>query len=79
MPSPSTPAPYALILIDMVERQGYDRADLLKGTSLAHSGLESMGARVGDTDFRQLVTNALELTGDPALGLRLVRWGAGVR
>ena len=71
MPSPSTPAPYALILIDMALRQGCTREELLRGTSFAHSGVESMGARVGDTDFRQLVTNALELTGDPALGLRL--------
>ncbi|NND66627.1 MAG: AraC family transcriptional regulator [Halioglobus sp.] len=71
MPSPSTPAPYALILIDLVEQHGCERDALLQGTSLAHSGVESMGARVGDNDFRQLVTNALELTGDPALGLRL--------
>lgn len=71
MPSPSTPAPYALILIDLVEQRGCERDALLQGTSFAQSGVESMGARVGDNDFRQLVTNALGLTGDPALGLRL--------
>lgn len=71
MASPSTPAPYALILIDMVERRGCERAALLQGTSFARSGVASMGARVGDADFRQLVANALALTGDPALGLRL--------
>lgn len=71
MPSPSTPAPYALILIDLVEQRGCERAALLQGTSIAQSGVESMGARVSDTDFLRLVTNALDLTGDPALGLHL--------
>ena len=67
----STPAQYALILIDMVESQGCDRASLLAGTSLASAGISSIGARVRDRDFAVLVTNALQLTGDPALGLNL--------
>ena len=71
MPTPSTPAPYILIMIDFAESQGCERQALLAGTSLADTGLESIGARVSDSDFRQLVANAVTLTGDPALGLKL--------
>jgi len=71
MATPSTPAQYILILIDMVESQGCDRDRLLAGTSLAGTGLDGIGARVSDQDFRMLVANARALTGDPALGLKL--------
>lgn len=71
MPKTSTPAQYALILIDMAESQGCERAPLLVGTSLANTGISSIGARVSDRDFAILVGNALRLTGDPALGLNL--------
>ena len=67
----STPAQYALILIDMVESQGCDRYELLAGTSLARTDIAAIGARVSDRDFSALVANALRLTGDPALGLHL--------
>ncbi|MFT5710699.1 MAG: AraC-like DNA-binding protein [Halioglobus sp.] len=67
----STPAQYALILIDLVERQGHDRNKLLHGTTLAKTGVMAIGARVGDSDFTQLVNNAFSLTRDPALGLKL--------
>lgn len=67
----STPAQYVLILIDLVESQGYDRAQLLSGTSLASTGISGIGARVNDTDFTRLVSNAFTLTGDSALGLKL--------
>jgi AraC-like DNA-binding protein len=71
MPQTSTPAQYVLILIDMVESQGCDRPSLLAGTSLAGTDFASIGARVSDRDFGILVANALRLTGDPALGLKL--------
>ena len=71
MPTPSTPAQYILILIDMVEERGCDRDLLLGGTTLANSGLDGIGARVNDQDFRTLVANAMQLTDDPALGLKL--------
>ena len=70
MPKSSTPAQYILILIDMVERQGCDRKQLLAGTTLASTGIASIGARIDDADFNQLVANAQALTGDPALGLK---------
>jgi AraC-like DNA-binding protein len=71
MPKSSTPAQYILILIDMVEQQGCDRKQLLAGTTLAATGIASIGARIADADFTQLVANAQALTGDPALGLKL--------
>jgi AraC-like DNA-binding protein len=71
MRNTSTPAQYILILIDMVERQGCDREQLLAGTTLAKTGIASIGARINDADFIQLVANARALTGDPALGLKL--------
>jgi len=71
MPTSSTPAPYALILIDMAEGMGCERTALLAGTSIAESGIAGIGARISDSDFRQLVTNALARTGYPALGLTL--------
>jgi AraC-like DNA-binding protein len=71
MPIASTPAQYILILIDMVEGQGCTHQRLLAGTTLAETGLSDIGARVSDADFTQLVNNALSLTGDHALGLKL--------
>lgn len=67
----SSPAQYILILIDMVEQQGCDREKLLAGTGLANTEIASIGARIDDDDFSQLVANAQVLTGDPALGLKL--------
>ncbi len=71
MPNTSTPAQYVLILIDMIESQGYGRGQLLSGTSLAETGIAGIGARVSASDFTRLVNNAFRLTGDPALGLKL--------
>lgn len=67
----STPAQYFLILLDLVESQGYLRDDLLQNTSLAQSGLVGIGARVSEPDFNTLVRNATALTGDNSLGLQL--------
>jgi AraC-like DNA-binding protein len=67
----STPAQYVLILIDLVEGQGHARDKLLQGTTLAATGVMGIGARVSDSDFTQLVTNAFSLTRDQALGLKL--------
>jgi AraC-like DNA-binding protein len=67
----STPAQYVLILIDLVEGQGHARDKLLQGTTLADTGVMGIGARVSDSDFTQLVTNAFSLTRDQALGLKL--------
>tara|TARA_R110002073_G_scaffold40872_4_gene116001 strand:- start:1345 stop:2340 length:996 start_codon:yes stop_codon:yes gene_type:complete len=71
MSNTTTPAQYILILIDMVEQRGCDRKQLLAGTSFASTGIATIGARIPDADFNQLVANAQALTGDPALGLQL--------
>ncbi len=71
MPKTTAPAQYVLILIGMVEEQGHPREALLSGTTLAETGLSGIGARVSESDFAQLVGNALALTGNPALGLDL--------
>lgn len=69
--SSSTPAPYVLILIDLAMEAGVSRAALLRGSSLEAIDLSAIGARVSDDDFRILVENTLQLTGDTTLGLRL--------
>ena len=71
MPRATTPAQYALILIDMVEELGCDRKILLEGTSLSDERIANLGARVDDSDFTRLANNALSYTGNPALGLQL--------
>lgn len=71
MTNPTAPAQYALILIDMLESRGCATADLLAGTSLAESGVSAIGARLSDSDFSRLVSNALALTEDATLGLQL--------
>lgn len=70
-PNTSTPAQYVLILIDLVENEGHDRNKLLRGTTLEKAGISGVGARVSDVDFTQIVQNALALTQDAALGLKL--------
>jgi AraC-like DNA-binding protein len=69
--SSTTPAAYALILVDLAHEAGVDREALLAGSSLADASLDAVGARVADEDFRVLVDNALGQTGDVALGLKL--------
>ena len=71
MPNPTTPAQYLLILISLVEQRGFPRARLLEGTALADSSLDTLGARVNDSDFTRVAGNAITLTGDPGLGLEL--------
>jgi len=71
MPISTTPAQYALILIDLVEGQGCSRQHLFEGTSFAQTGLTNIGARIPGNDFSRLAANAVALTGDQALGLKL--------
>ena len=71
MPTTTTPAQYALILIDMVASQGHPSEEILAGTTLVDAGISSIGARISDGDFSRLAANALKLTGNPTLGLDL--------
>lgn len=67
----STPAQYALILIDLALEAGASRDELLAGTELAGGGSGGIGARIRDEDFHRLADHALRCSADPALGLRL--------
>jgi len=67
----STPAQYAIILIDLATQRGADTTALLDGTGLSIGGLAKFGARVDEEDFAHIVENAYRLIKDPALGLHL--------
>ncbi|MEO0436246.1 MAG: AraC family transcriptional regulator [Pseudomonadota bacterium] len=69
--SRSTPAQYALILIDLAVGRDVSLPELLEETTLTAETLDQLGTRVAEDDFRTLSNNALRLTGDPSLGLRL--------
>lgn len=71
MAASTTPAQYALILIDLARERGIETSALLRGSSIEATGLAGMGARVSDHDFHQLVNNALALSDEPGLGLLL--------
>lgn len=71
MPAATTPAQYALILIDLAGEYGIDAPALLRGSGLEGSGVGGIGARISDSDFQQLAINALLLTGEAGLGLLL--------
>lgn len=67
----STPAQYAIILLDLATQRGADSTALLAGTGLSVSGLAKLGVRVDEEDFSRIVENAYRLINDPALGLHL--------
>lgn len=69
--NPTTPAQYTLILVDLAGQRGVAADELLAGTGLEPSDLVSMGARVNEDVFAQIVERAYALTGDRALGLHL--------
>lgn len=71
MAATSTPAQYALILIDLAQEHGIGLEALLHGTELERDGLSGIGARISDGEFRQIADNAQRLTSEPALGLLL--------
>ncbi|MEH6549419.1 MAG: AraC family transcriptional regulator [Pseudomonadales bacterium] len=71
MTTKSTPAQYVILLIDLVESLGGKRNMLLQGTTLSQTGIGGIGARVSFEDFTCLVHNALDITGDSGLGLKL--------
>ncbi len=71
MPQHSSPAQYAILLIDLVNKQGGDATAVLKNTSYEQVGLAGIGLRVKETDFIQMLANAYQQTNDPALGLHL--------
>ncbi len=60
---------YTGLLVQHLIEAGYPRAALLNGTDLSEARLADPHARVSFEEHRQVVRNALQITGDPALGL----------
>ncbi|MDJ0879433.1 MAG: AraC family transcriptional regulator [Halieaceae bacterium] len=71
MQNTSSPAQYALILLDLARQRGVAPSLLLEGTGVTESALAKLGARVPEEVFTQVVERAYELTQDRALGLHL--------
>jgi AraC-like DNA-binding protein len=61
----------ARALVDLVERRGIERQAFLDAASLSQARLEQSDARLELEEYEALIALALDMTGDPALGLRL--------
>jgi AraC-like DNA-binding protein len=69
--TPTTPAQYVLILLDLARQRGVAPDALLAGTGLSEPELARLGARVHEETFAGIIERAFALTGDRALGLHL--------
>jgi len=58
-------------LIEALERSGISRERFLAGAPIDRALLERVGGRLSLASYDALVDRALELTGDPAFGLRM--------
>jgi AraC-like DNA-binding protein len=67
----STPAQYLLILIGIVLQRGCSLDAICEGTNLSLEELGQTGTRVGEPEADKIVSNALQVTGDAALGLEV--------
>lgn len=63
-------AHYGEILYELAVEKGADPIALLKDTGIRESVLRNPEAMLNYEQFKTLVTNALEMTGDPSLGLQ---------
>lgn len=67
------PASAAQWLVQVLEEDGLSRADLLADTCLGHDWPGQPDATLTTSQYEQLVTNALVVSGDPALGISVSR------
>jgi AraC-like DNA-binding protein len=67
----SIPAQYILILIAIAVQRGCSLETICKGTDLSLEGLGQAGLRVSEDQADRIVANALQATGDAALGLEV--------
>ena len=67
----SSPAQYVILLLDLISKQGAEPSSILKNTSFERSGIQTMGARVSESDLLQMLNNANQISGDKVLGLHL--------
>jgi AraC-like DNA-binding protein len=68
---PQHPAKSLEPVLDVLENMGYERRRCLRGTGIMLSQMESPQARLTFQQELAFYRNALELTGDPLIGLRL--------
>lgn len=68
---PVVPVAYPRLLMELVLERGFSRAQLLEGVALAPAVLDQADTRLTPPQFAHLITNALYLTKEPALGYEL--------
>ena len=71
MPDRRIPADDARWLVSQLVRMRLPLAPLLQGTDLDEAWLHQKDAKITRAQFQRLVANALEISGDPALGLTI--------
>lgn len=67
------PAVHALHLLTVVQRCGVTEEELLQSSGLSRERLADPAARISIAQAEELITRALRLTGEPALGYHLGR------
>jgi AraC-like DNA-binding protein len=70
---PVLPSSYGLLLVKLLVARGFDEARVLEQSETSSAMLRSPKARLSFEQMLRLVRNALELSGDPGLGLELGR------
>lgn len=68
---PRIPLQYALVLINLVERQGFVDHSLSTPKFSTSQGASPLSAQIEEEDFVALSNAALQITGDHGLGLKL--------
>ena len=69
--SDSIPSQYLLVLIALVAERGYSLDSICDGTELTIARLGQLGTRVDASQADRVIINALNITGDSALGLEV--------
>ncbi len=64
-------SPFVNLLLKAAERYGGDRQALLQRFNLSAEQLDQADSRIGLTEYMKLAHAAIEVTGEPALGLRM--------
>src|SRR5512146_776772 len=66
---PVVPMHHPRVLVETAVAQGANRTALLENVGIQEEMLESAEARISYVQYAMLTSNALRLTGNPALGL----------
>lgn len=68
---PVVPVAYPRLLMELVQERGFSREQLLDGVAIAAGVLDQADTRLTPPQFAHIITNALYLTKEPALGYEL--------